>query len=405
MAEPNVVMLIGNTGVGKSSLGCRLLGTLPNRSPEEPFKVAMQHSAVTLKLKTVDGTWFGEGDLPLRVVDTAGLGDPAGLKRDVENMAEVGQYLNNKAVNCILFVTELNPRINVTLNRLINIVVTKVHPSDHDKLAIVINQWSLSATAKQERSGNYGGKSEKQIRDARVNMIMDAFAEYANKDNLKLTEHQLASLRNRVFFVNSHYDKALLDAQDNDKQAMDGLMDWCQGCERINRGKVEQDIAPVYPEWQAAQDQAAALKQEQEDRKQEYAQSLQDIEKRAAADRAASDEKYRLAAENAQKEQHELIQEMKAQGKESAEAMADLKKDLENRVQAMNEQHKKELHHAEQRRIADQRRAKETQASQDQVTIAQLALAEAKEKRLALQAEAEIAKAKAAEKRGICVLM
>ena len=72
-AEPNVVMLIGNTGVGKSSLGCRLLGTLPNRSPEEPFKVAMQHSAVTLTLKTVDGTWFGEGESPLRVVDTVGL--------------------------------------------------------------------------------------------------------------------------------------------------------------------------------------------------------------------------------------------------------------------------------------------------------------------------------------------
>lgn len=72
LAEPTVVVLVGNTGVGKSSVGCRLLGVLPNKSPEKPFKVAMQAQAVTAELQSETGVWFGEGDSPLKVVDTPG---------------------------------------------------------------------------------------------------------------------------------------------------------------------------------------------------------------------------------------------------------------------------------------------------------------------------------------------
>ena len=71
-AEPTVVMLVGNIGVGKSSVGCRLLGTLPNKRPDKPFKVAMQVGAVTAELQSGIGVWFGEGDRPLKAVDTPG---------------------------------------------------------------------------------------------------------------------------------------------------------------------------------------------------------------------------------------------------------------------------------------------------------------------------------------------
>lgn len=91
-------------------------------------------------------------------------------------MAEIGRYLNTEPINCILFVIEQNPRINVTLKRLINIIVTKLHSSDHDKVALVVNQWSHSAAAKEVRSDAKGGEDEKSIKDARRDMIVQAFA-------------------------------------------------------------------------------------------------------------------------------------------------------------------------------------------------------------------------------------
>lgn len=71
-AEPTVVLLVGDTGVGKSSVGCRLLGALPYKRHEKPFEVAKQAQACTAEFQTQSGVWFGEGDSPLKVVDTPG---------------------------------------------------------------------------------------------------------------------------------------------------------------------------------------------------------------------------------------------------------------------------------------------------------------------------------------------
>ena len=68
-------MIVGNTGVGKSSVGCRMLGYKPyGVSVERPFEVAATADAVTTKVQHFDGFWLGEKDpgFPLRVVDTPG---------------------------------------------------------------------------------------------------------------------------------------------------------------------------------------------------------------------------------------------------------------------------------------------------------------------------------------------
>lgn len=72
IGEEKVVMLMGNTGVGKSSVGCRLLGSGP-AFPNLPFKVSGGGTAGTLDVDTAAGTWFGDETLPpLTVVDTPG---------------------------------------------------------------------------------------------------------------------------------------------------------------------------------------------------------------------------------------------------------------------------------------------------------------------------------------------
>lgn len=71
--ENTVVLLLGNTGVGKSSVGCRLLGFEPGSDSDKPFKVVPSGTSVTLETLARKGTWFGKGDEPaLTVVDTPG---------------------------------------------------------------------------------------------------------------------------------------------------------------------------------------------------------------------------------------------------------------------------------------------------------------------------------------------
>ena len=66
---------VGNTGVGKSSLGCRILGVLPFESnkAKHPFKVARTAAACPMELCEASGDWLGDPSKGrVRVVDTPG---------------------------------------------------------------------------------------------------------------------------------------------------------------------------------------------------------------------------------------------------------------------------------------------------------------------------------------------
>ena len=70
-------MLVGNTGVGKSSVGCRLLGCKPfgNNHIQRPFEVAATSESVTTNLQAHAGSWLGEvvHGFPVTIVDTPGI--------------------------------------------------------------------------------------------------------------------------------------------------------------------------------------------------------------------------------------------------------------------------------------------------------------------------------------------
>ena len=75
MSKPIKLVLIGSTGVGKSTLGNMILGN-------EAFKTGASFShAVTLTSVHKDGDFIYGGKV--RVVDTQGYSDPAGT--DYEN--------------------------------------------------------------------------------------------------------------------------------------------------------------------------------------------------------------------------------------------------------------------------------------------------------------------------------
>ena len=81
-------------------------------------------------------------------------------------MADIGSYLDDMPINCVLFVLQAkNPRIDHTLKRLMEIVIHKVHRSDYNKLGVIVNHYSHSAASKAERA-ELNGKTEQQTQQA-----------------------------------------------------------------------------------------------------------------------------------------------------------------------------------------------------------------------------------------------
>ncbi len=74
-AEMATVMLAGNTGVGKSSVGNRMLGFVPNTADEKPFRSVSVSEAksVTFQVDKGQGYWLGNAaEGALTILDTPG---------------------------------------------------------------------------------------------------------------------------------------------------------------------------------------------------------------------------------------------------------------------------------------------------------------------------------------------
>ena len=89
-------------------------------------------------------------------------------------MASIGKYLNIEPVNAVLFVLDYNPRIDYTLKRLISIVITKVHLSDYNKLAIVINRYEHNDVARRKRQIQSNGQDEAQSQEITRQVVVKA---------------------------------------------------------------------------------------------------------------------------------------------------------------------------------------------------------------------------------------
>ena len=62
-------------------------------------------------------------------------------------------------------------------------------------------------------------------------------------DKLDITPEQVQGFRQRIFFVDSHYDEA--DQQDDD--AFQRLREWCLSCANISKDAMSTETRNVYP--------------------------------------------------------------------------------------------------------------------------------------------------------------
>lgn len=96
------------------------------------------------------------------------------MRTDVQNMKEIADYLKTKPVCSVLFVLDARLRkVNFTLQRLMQIIIRKVHADDYGKLGVAINPYSFSETAKDVRA-DQDSKDEEEKQKAWVDLIIDA---------------------------------------------------------------------------------------------------------------------------------------------------------------------------------------------------------------------------------------
>ena len=111
------IVLLGESGSGKSSVGNFLLGRDPESSPS--FKASTGTKSCTLQTKEIIGTWLGNGNL-CAIVDTPGMNDSD--NRDTEHMRNIVNFLKEISfVNCFLLVRNgCNPRMSFSFKRMLS---------------------------------------------------------------------------------------------------------------------------------------------------------------------------------------------------------------------------------------------------------------------------------------------
>lgn len=132
------IVALGNTGVGKSSL----LNMLGNTNE---FKVGEDAASQTREVDSKIKFYLGDpNEIKLCLIDTQGLFDPSGDKRDMENIRNmVNSIRRHKSINLFLYcVDEMNPRFTSYIQDTITLF-DSIFPNFMEHMVLVFNKSRL----------------------------------------------------------------------------------------------------------------------------------------------------------------------------------------------------------------------------------------------------------------------
>ncbi|EDR27771.1 hypothetical protein, conserved [Entamoeba dispar SAW760] len=210
------LIMIGNTGDGKSSLGNFIL-----KKKSNGFEVSDEAKSVTQK---TEGS-YGEGDRSdVFVIDTPGLQDSGGLDKDRQHMNEMVDYVKKQEglQGIVIVLNCTNDRLSANIKAMIKLLCTIFPISDFWEHVCIVWTKCFNYTPLK--------KIEKQIQTKNVKFLPEV---------IKLAEETTGDkiVKIPMYFVDSRPDDDEIDnTRSEDEIVM--LLTWARSLPSINVGKV-----------------------------------------------------------------------------------------------------------------------------------------------------------------------
>jgi len=183
------LLLVGTTGVGKSTLGNFLLNN------ENAFVVSKRKRGTTQPEH--ESIYLKELGRVLHVIDTPGLDDP----KDIENMKKLWGHLNDQEIHCVILCLDFSFRENNvhTLNT-IRYYKEFLNPFYERKIFTVITKTTKGQIFTNQKKRR---KNEEPIRDflQSVTGLDVALIEFSNLDKDHRDSPKMALVRERILHM------------------------------------------------------------------------------------------------------------------------------------------------------------------------------------------------------------
>jgi len=274
------IVVIGSTGSGKSSF-CNILAG--KDADDDLFPVGHDMQSKTWKTKVAEVKWRGDG-IPITIIDTPGLDDPRGPKKDGENIAEMVKHLKELGhVN--LFVIVINaqvPRMHRTMQELLKIFKDMFGESFLENTVFEFTRWYYDAAEIRRRKKQ--NKTEVSMEKDLNKNLRDVIGFNPPKDIPAL-------------FIDSHYDEEDETHVENFEMNMTRLLMFLENSKEYSSNEFKEQKREI----EKKEEEAEKMRKEAE----EARKRKEDADKKAReADIARK--KAELAQENAEKQKEAL---------------------------------------------------------------------------------------------------